>query len=51
MSISDVIEIVSQNSTVKQSLEDKHEIKPYYMIIDEINREYFKNIRRINYFN
>lgn len=38
MSISDVIEIVSQNSTVKQSLEDKHEIKPYYMIIDEINR-------------
>lgn len=38
MNISDVIEIVSQNSKEKQSLEDKHEIKPYYMIIDEINR-------------
>lgn len=38
MSISDIIEIITQYSTIKQSHEDKREIKPYYMIIDEINR-------------
>ena len=38
LSISDVIEMVTLNSSVKQSREDKLEIKPYYMIIDEINR-------------
>ncbi len=38
ISVSDVIEMVTQNSLVKQSHEDKREIKPYYMIIDEINR-------------
>lgn len=38
ISVSDVIEIVAQNSEVQRSIEDKKEIKPYYMIIDEINR-------------
>lgn len=38
ISVSDVIEMVTQNSLIKQSHEDKREIKPYYMIIDEINR-------------
>lgn len=38
ISVSDVIEIISQHSREKQSLEDKHHIRPYYMIIDEINR-------------
>ncbi|WP_326908691.1 AAA family ATPase [Sedimentibacter sp. MB31-C6] len=38
MNISDVLKIISKNSTLTQSLEDKNEIKPYYIIIDEINR-------------
>lgn len=38
MSISDVIEIVSLHSRDERSLEDKNQVKPYYMIIDEINR-------------
>ncbi len=38
ISIPDIIEIVTQNTITKQSHEDKREIKPYYMIIDEINR-------------
>lgn len=38
ISISDVIEMVMQNSKFKQNQEDKLEIKPYYIIIDEINR-------------
>jgi 5-methylcytosine-specific restriction protein B len=38
MSVSDVVNIVTQHSKEKQSLEDKHQIKPYYMVIDEINR-------------
>ena len=37
MSVSDVVNIVTQHSKEKQSLEDKHQIKPYYMVIDEIN--------------
>jgi 5-methylcytosine-specific restriction protein B len=38
ISVSDIIEMVTQNSLVKQSSDDKREIRPYYMIIDEINR-------------
>jgi len=38
MSVSDVVSMITENSMEKQSLEDKHQIKPYYMIIDEINR-------------
>jgi len=38
ISVSDVIEIVTNYSNYTQSQEDKREIKPYYMIIDEINR-------------
>ncbi len=38
ISISDIIEIVTQNSNSQASMEDKKVIKPYYMIIDEINR-------------
>lgn len=38
MSLSDVVNMITENSKEKQSMEDKHQIKPYYMIIDEINR-------------
>lgn len=38
ISISDVVEMVTQNSEATQSREDKQEVKPYYLIIDEINR-------------
>lgn len=38
ISVSNVVEIINQNSSVNQSYDDKLEIKPYYMIIDEINR-------------
>lgn len=38
VSITDVIEMVIQYSSIKQSRQDKQEVKPYYMIIDEINR-------------
>lgn len=38
MSVSDVINMITEHSKESQSLEDKHQIKPYYMVIDEINR-------------
>ncbi|HHV26900.1 MAG TPA: AAA domain-containing protein [Tissierellia bacterium] len=38
MEIPDIVKIVSENSIENQSVKDKHEIKPYYIIIDEINR-------------
>lgn len=38
VSIPDVLEIITMNSKEKQSYDDKKEIKPYYMIVDEINR-------------
>lgn len=38
ISITDVIEMVVQNSPMEKSSQDKPEVKPYYMIIDEINR-------------
>ncbi|PKM74528.1 MAG: hypothetical protein CVU92_06030 [Firmicutes bacterium HGW-Firmicutes-17] len=38
MSISDVLEMITTRRFKKQSSEDKKEIKPYYMIVDEINR-------------
>ena len=38
MSISDVIEIITENSISEKRYEDKCEIRPYYIIIDEINR-------------
>ncbi len=38
MSVSDVVNMITENSIAKQSLEDKHQIKPYYLVIDEINR-------------
>lgn len=38
VNVSDVIEMIDQHSTLKQNNDDKKEIKPYYMIIDEINR-------------
>lgn len=38
MSISDIVNMITEYSKVKQSKEDKLQIKPYYMIIDEINR-------------
>jgi len=38
MSVSDVVDMTIENSLEKQSREDKRQIKPYYMIIDEINR-------------
>lgn len=38
MSVSDVVNIITEHSKESPSLEDKHQIKPYYMVIDEINR-------------
>ncbi len=38
MSISDIVRMTIEHSKEKQSIEDRHQIKPYYMIIDEINR-------------
>ncbi len=38
ISVPDVLEMITVNSLVKQNTEDKKEIKPYYMIVDEINR-------------
>ena len=36
MSVSDIVEIVSENSTESTIIESKNQIKPYYFIIDEI---------------
>jgi len=38
MEISDVMKIVSENTINKQEIKEKAIVKPYYMIIDEINR-------------
>lgn len=38
ITVSDILEIVTTHSLKKQGYEDKKEIKPHYMIIDEINR-------------
>lgn len=38
MSVSDIVNMITEHSKDKQSMEDKHQIKPYYIIIDEINR-------------
>ncbi|MDW7670344.1 MAG: AAA family ATPase [Bacillota bacterium] len=38
MDVSDVVEMIKASSIQRQTLEDKQFIKPYYMIIDEINR-------------
>lgn len=38
MEITDVIKILSENTTKEQTIDDKRQIKPYYLIIDEINR-------------
>ena len=38
VTITDVLEMITSHSKIKQSYEDKKEIKPYYMIVDEINR-------------
>lgn len=38
MEVIDIIKIISEHSTKKQTIQDKHKIKPYYIIIDEINR-------------
>lgn len=38
MEVTDVIKIISENSTMEQTVEDRNQIKPYYIIIDEINR-------------
>ena len=38
MDVSDVVEMIKSHSTLSQTVEEKPLIKPYYMIIDEINR-------------
>jgi 5-methylcytosine-specific restriction protein B len=38
VTVPDVLEMITTHSLNKQSYDDKKEIKPYYMIIDEINR-------------
>jgi len=38
ITITDVLEMITTHSLQKQSYDDKKEIKPYYMIVDEINR-------------
>lgn len=38
MEISDVIKIISEHSLEKELIKEHHIIRPYYMIIDEINR-------------
>lgn len=38
MEISDVIKIISENSLEKNSVQEHNSIRPYYIIIDEINR-------------
>lgn len=38
VTMSDVLEMITIHSIQKQSYDDKKEIRPYYMIVDEINR-------------
>jgi len=38
MTVSDVVDMIEKSSANRQDEEDKHQIKPYYMVIDEINR-------------
>lgn len=38
MTVDDVVRMITEHSVVAQSSEDKHQIKPYYIVIDEINR-------------
>ncbi|WP_283410045.1 AAA family ATPase [Anoxynatronum buryatiense] len=38
MDVSDIIEMIREQSPEQQSIEDKRFVKPYYMVIDEINR-------------
>ncbi len=38
VTVPDVLEIITTHSLKKQSYDDKKEIRPYYMIVDEINR-------------
>ncbi|MCD5410497.1 MAG: AAA family ATPase [Clostridiales bacterium] len=38
LNVSDVVDIVVKNRKTEQRLEDKQQIKPYYLVIDEINR-------------
>lgn len=38
MTVSDVVDMIEKSSPNLQNQEDKHQVKPYYMVIDEINR-------------